>query len=761
MADPSVPPVNGLPVVRPQRRATVDTIGTVATGASIGRAARLSARRQRRHEREAARSLATQRLLEDNEGAIIDNPLIHLSDRELRERVQDLFNRWGFAKYAIDIDLFHRAAQVAQRPKHYASLGLPAEEERVFRLQKDATFWDETHIRIPIALCCIAAVVQGWTQSSANAANLYYPADLGMLDPSGNFSNGSKWLFEVQNAALFLSGALAGCWLSDPLNEWIYGRRGAIFIAACFTLTAVLGQAFCKTKWELLVFRIILGLGMGAKASVVPIYAAEVSPARLRGRLVINWQVFTAFGIFVSFTVNLVCARTKAWRIMFGSGIVPTLCLLTMVFACPESPRFLLKRGLYIEAYRSYLRLRGSPIAAAEEMITLDAQLQAAEAQLMGKRKAQSDEELANRPVPLTPLPHGTQQEEYDDYDDYYSDDEDDATTNGKNTSTTEIYDGPRGFRQRITAWWSRMWIGNEDLKGDNVARDPFVLQFRDTNYIKRVAHLVIHKRVARASLAAAVVMIAQQLCGINILAFYSSSLFGGDSSADIHNGVNDLKPLWYSWGFGITNFLFSFPAYFLVDRKGRRWLLLWTFPFMAICLLITALVIEDHQNVAYAFIIVFTALYSFGGGPIPFAYSAEVYPLTNREAGMSFAVFWNFLGAGLLLLLVPRLLPSKSSPAASARTLLGIFTGLCMLAWVFIFLFVPETKEKTLEEINYIFGVPTLRHCRYQLLEVAPYKMDQLVWRWIFPRRERVKKPYPLYRWYDENRAGGNQPVG
>jgi hypothetical protein len=62
----------------------------------------------------------------------------------------------------------------------------------------------------------------------------------------------------------------------------------------------------------------------------------------------------------------------------------------------------------------------------------------------------------------------------------------------------------------------------------------------------------------------------------------------------------------------------------------------------------------------------------------------------------MSFAVFWNFLGAGLLLLLVPQLLPQP-------RILLGVFTGLCMLAWVFLFLFMPETKEKTLEEINYI----------------------------------------------------------
>jgi hypothetical protein len=89
-------------------------------------------------------------------------------------------------------------------------------------------------------------------------------------------------------------------------------------------------------------------------------------------------------------------------------------------------------------------------------------------------------------------------------------------------------------------------------------------------------------------------------------------------------------------------------------------------------------------------------AFYSFGGGPIPSAYSAEVYPLSNREGGMSFAVAINFLGAGQLLLLVPQLVHQP-------RILLGVFTGLCMLAWIFLFLFMPETKEKTPEEINYI----------------------------------------------------------
>jgi MFS family permease len=56
-------------------------------------------------------------------------------------------------------------------------------------------------------------------------------------------------------------------------QEYVYGRRGAMFIAGILTLASVVGSAFSKTKYQLLAFRILLGLGMGAKASVVPIYA--------------------------------------------------------------------------------------------------------------------------------------------------------------------------------------------------------------------------------------------------------------------------------------------------------------------------------------------------------------------------------------------------------------------------------------------------------------------------------------------------------
>ena len=113
----------------------------------------------------------------------------------------------------------------------------------------------------------------------------------------------------------------------------------------------------------------------------------------------------------------------------------------------------------------------------------------------------------------------------------------------------------------------------------------------------------------------------------------------------------------------------------------------------------------------------------------------------------MSFAVFWNLFGAGLLLLFVPAI-----TTAWGETRLLGLFTGLCMLAWCLIFIFVPETTGKTLEEINYIFGVPTWKHSSYQLREVLPWSVDHYVLRFVLRGRKRVPKPKPLYRWYQES---------
>jgi len=97
-------------------------------------------------------------------------------------------------------------------------------------------------------------------------------------------------------------------------------------------------QLTWEIAWEqLLVTRLLLGIGMGCKGSTVPIFSAENAPAAVRGGLVMSWQMWTAFGIFLGTCANLAVKDTGSisWRLQFGSALLPALPLLVGIYFCP------------------------------------------------------------------------------------------------------------------------------------------------------------------------------------------------------------------------------------------------------------------------------------------------------------------------------------------------------------------------------------------------------------------------------------------
>ncbi|KAJ9665056.1 hypothetical protein H2201_004922 [Coniosporium apollinis] len=628
---------------------------------------------------------------QDNDAILvdIDNPLVRLSPAEL---VADVESFATVNNLTNILDLLIRGAKVARDPEAYESvLGLTAEEKAALKREKQLGFWRQTkELRTTILTCAIAAILQGWDQSSMNGANLHWPRDLGLhVGASTGDSLSIKkdiWVFAFINAAPFLFAALIGAWLSDPLNEYVYGRRAAIFISALFCFFSVIGSACTHTWQQLLACRVLLGIGMGAKASVVPVYAAEVSPAHIRGSLVMSWQLFVAFGIFLGFSANLVVFNIKslAWRLQLAAASLPAIPLIFLIFVCPESPRFLIKKGRFKEAYTSLCYLNETPLQAARELYYISAQIEAENQLYMNKDSRRKDLELQ------------------------------------------DIIPGDNG-----------------NVRGELLGRSAII---SNTSFWRRLWRLGSVPRIRRALLAAFVVMVAQQLCGVNIIAFYSSSVFSNPNNEDLtpEQVTSDHKrALWLGWGFGLTNFLFAWPAYGAIDRRGRRALLLFTIPGLALTLLAAGFSFQIPVNskayigVITFFIILFSVFYSPGLGPVPFTYSAEVFPLVNREVGMSFAVFWNLLGAGILSLIVPVL-----NDALKATGLMCLFAGLNVVAFILVFLFVYETKEATLEELNSIFSVRTRRHIEYQVKYVLP-------WPWKYYIRKTVKTRLdPPYRW-------------
>lgn len=152
---------------------------------------------------------------------------------------------------------------------------------------------------------------------------------------------------------------------------------------------------------------------------------------------------------------------------------------MILIFFCPESPRWYMKKNRYPQAMKSLLRLRNHPVQAARDLYYIHAQLE----------------------------------------------------------------------------------VEREIIYG--------------STYFQRCIELFTIPRLRRATLASFVVMIAQQMCGINIIAFYSSSIFE-------QAGTSAYTALIASFGFGLVNFVFAWPAIWTIDTFGRRSLLLFTFPIVS-----------------------------------------------------------------------------------------------------------------------------------------------------------------------------------
>jgi MFS family permease len=150
-----------------------------------------------------------------------------------------------------------------------------------------------------------------------------------------------------------------------------------IFIGAIFSLLSPIGSAFCQTWGQLVTCRILLGAGMGLKEVTVPVFSAENSPTVIRGGLVMSWQLWTAFGIFLGTCANLAVVNVGSitWRLQLGSAFIPAVPLVLGIWFCPESPRWLMTKKKHDKAYKSLLRLRNTPLQAARDLYFIHAQL--------------------------------------------------------------------------------------------------------------------------------------------------------------------------------------------------------------------------------------------------------------------------------------------------------------------------------------------------------------------------------------------------
>ncbi|KAL8289990.1 hypothetical protein RQP46_002929 [Phenoliferia psychrophenolica] len=488
----------------------------------------------------------------------IENPLLGISREQLRRDVEVFAREKGLEEH---LPVLQKGAILAQNPLDYDMLPeLTAEDRTAIRWEHEHKWSHPWTLYLTIILCSMGACVQGWDQTGSNAANLSFPQAFGIAEIAGtaNYQR-NTWLVGLINSAPYLGSAFVGCWLSAPLNNYA-GRRGTIFITALILIITPICSGLTQTWEQLFVVRLLLGFGMGAKGSTVPIFAAENAPTQIRGALVMGWQLWTACGIFLGYVANVAVADTGkiSWRLQLGSAFIPAVPLACGILFCPESPRWLMGKNRYPAAYRSLLRLRHHELQAARDIYYVHVQLEA---------------EMA--------------------------------------------------------------------LKAGG-------------NYFTRFRDLFTIPRIRRATLA--------------------------------------------------SRQVFAFPAVFTIDTFGRS--------------------IRSAKGLYH---------------------SAEVFPLSHREAGMGWAVATCLFWAAILSMTFPSMLAAMSPTGAFC-----FYAGLNVIAFCLLFLFLPETKQRTLEELDQVFSVPTSRFMSYQVKETLPYWIK----RYVFFKKEAVLEPLFIVEGVDDPHA-------
>ncbi|KAL8967885.1 MAG: hypothetical protein Q9183_002721, partial [Haloplaca sp. 2 TL-2023] len=421
---------------------------------------------------------------------VVENPLkvrLAFTPEQTVKDARAFAEQYGMPEH---VDLFGRAALVARDPDRFDMIDSLHEDERqALEYERDHKWHGPFMLWYSISLCAIGAATQGWDQTGSNGANLSFHEALGI-----NGVGRDEWIVGSINAIIFLTAGLIGAFIVDPLNYYL-GRRGEIFLtAACLTATPI-GSGFANTWQGLFAARFVMGIGIGAKNATVPIYSAEMAPHRIRGALVMFWQLWVVAGIFLGFCANVIVKDTGdiSWRLQLGSAFIPSFLLMIGIYFCPESPRWLMKHGKQAKGFRSMNRLRANPIIAAR---------------------------------------------------DYY---------------------------------YSNVIYAEEVKLGGG------------GNYFIRLWECFAVPRIRRSNYGASTVMIAQQMCGINIISFYSSTIF-------VEAGYTEVEALYASLGYGAIQVLATIPTLFLIDTKGRRTLTLATFPFMCIFLLAAGLSLLNND---------------------------------------------------------------------------------------------------------------------------------------------------------------------
>ncbi|CAG7976575.1 unnamed protein product [Penicillium salamii] len=475
----------------------------------------------------------------------------------------------------------------------------------------------------------------------------------------------------------FVSTLLLAAWfgslVNGPLADRI-GRRLSIIVAvAVFTIGSII-QCAAMNMPMLFAGRAIVGLSIGQLTMVVPLYISEVSVPEIRGGLVVLQQLSIAIGVLVSYWVD------------YGTNYIGgTRCAPSIPYTggSKSSPVF--------DPYRDIPPTSGCT-GQSEVSWRLPLALQIVPGLILGigmvffpetprwlLMKERDDESLTAL-AKLRRQPQGSNSliKEYLEIR---------ASIQLENSFAKDNFPGVSGYRLHAA-----------EVHISEITHTLTVL----LTYGQYISLLTKWPRFKRLTIGC-IVMFFQQFMGCNAMIYYAPTIFSqlglsGNTSSLLATGI-----------YGIITCVCTLPALFFIDRVGRRPLLITGAIGTCISLVIVSAILGkygsslvDHKSAGWtgiAFIYIYGLNFSYSFAPIGWVLPSEIFNLSIRSKAISITTSTTWMCNFIIGLVTPDMLESLTWGTYI------FFSAFCLLALVFRFFCIPETRGKTLEDMDLIFG--------------------------------------------------------
>ncbi|XP_067683406.1 proton myo-inositol cotransporter-like [Haliotis asinina] len=493
-------------------------------------------------------------------------------------------------------------------------------------------------------------------------------------------SVGEEVVVSVTIGSAFVA-ALCGGVLNDK-----FGRKSTTILASfVFTVGGViLGAA--QNFAMLVTGRLILGIGIGLASMTVPMYIAECAPSHLRGRLVTVNVLFITGGQFVASVMDGAFSYVKkdGWRYMFGLAAVPSFVQMIGFIFLPESPRWLMKKGYEEKAYSVLASIRGTKNVDEEVKVL--------------RRVCNEDEEIKQQQGDRSTIVR--------------------LLTTPSTRRAVTVGCGLQLFQQ-LTGINTIMYYSASVIKMSGISDKHEAIWLSaatsSCNFIFTIVGVWLVERIGRkklllGSLVGVILSLTFLAIGFQLAAFNSPPVIlterGDNSSCSSFRWceacIEDLScGFCYNYtsnntveGSCVSTFSSSDTSHAALgpcnetEPKGHIWA-------------------DNFCPTFYAWmstlgLALYLMFFAPGMGPMPWTINSEIYPLWARSTGNSLSAATNWI----CNLLVSMTFLTMTETLTKYGTY-WLFVVIAVLALIFFIVFLPETKGKSLEDVERLFSQP------------------------------------------------------